>query len=550
MDRVWSSLGVDLETRARPRVAPSNLHWTTPVWSNAYAHVRGTMDDDSKFTWDDGDLVFNAYTEQPVEHLDVVILGAGISGIDAAYHLKTRRPQDRFAVLEALSDFGGTWRIHTYPGVRSDSDLYTFGFGWKPWTGVPIATAGEILDYLGEAIEEQGLGGHLRFNHHLERADWSTTEQRWHLAGTRGDGEPFAMTCGFLWMCQGYYHLDHGYTPDWEGFNHYQGQVIHPQRWPEDVDLSGKQVVVIGSGATAATLVPAIAEEAGHVTVLQRSPTYFWPGPNLNELAEMLRPLDLDPALVHDIVRKKVLYDQQMVTELCFSEPEFAKQALLEMLTPLLPEGYDIATHFTPRYDPWRQRIARIPDGDLFQGICRGLVTMVTDEIDHFTEGSIVTKGGQELTCDVVITATGFDLCVLGDVAFSIDGEPIDVSQSVTYRGLMFTGIPNMAWVFGYFRASWTLRADLVSEFLIRLLDHLEAQGLHSATPALREADAEMAVGPWVDPADFNPGYLQRSMALMPKSGDKPEWRHSQDYWTEAQLFPSADLDDGCLQYR
>jgi cation diffusion facilitator CzcD-associated flavoprotein CzcO len=363
------------------------------------------------------------------------------------------------------------------------------------------------------------------------------------------DAEPLSFTAHFLWMCQGYYRQAEGYTPDWSGFDEYEGEVIHPQTWPEHADLAGKRVVLIGSGATAATLVPAIADDCGTLTILQRSPTYFWPSPNVNELAEMLRPLDLPDEWFHEIVRRHVLHLQEVVTQLSFEEPEFVKEELLNLVRAELPEGFDIDTHFTPRYLPWRQRIARVPEGDLFRAIREGKVSIVTDEISHFTRTGIVTKSGVTLEADVVITATGFNLSVLGDIAFDVDGDPVDFAETVTYRGAMFTGVPNLVWVFGYFRASWTLRADMLSEFMVRLFDYMDEHGYRTVTPQLRPEDADMPILGWVDLDDFNPGYLKRSMDLLPRRGDKPEWQHSQDYWTERKLFPEARFDDGCLRF-
>jgi cation diffusion facilitator CzcD-associated flavoprotein CzcO len=485
-------------------------------------------------------------TERP--HFDVVVVGAGISGIDAAWHLRHHEPDMSFVVVDALASFGGTWLTHKYPGIRSDSDLYTFGFDFKPWIGTPIATADEIQRYLGEVIDDNDLARHIRYHHRIETAEWSSAQQRWTLNGVRTDsGDAVSMTGTFLWMCQGYYRHAEGYTPDWPGMTSFRGRIIHPQTWPDDADLSDKDVVVIGSGATAATLVPAIADDCRHVTVVQRSPTYFWPGPNRNEVADMLRELDIPAEWTHEIVRRKVLHDQELMTRMCFEQPEFARGALIDSIKPYLPEDFDVGTHFTPRYLPWRQRIARVPDGDLFVGIAKGQVSMVTEEIETFTSTGLRTKSGLEISADVVITATGFNLCVLGDIQFSVDGSLVDFADTITYRGLMFTGVPNMAWVFGYFRASWTLRADLVSDFLVRLFDEMRKVGATSVIPQLRPEDLDDPVRPWVNEEDFNPGYLMRSMALMPKRLDKPEWCHSQDYWREREAIPLANLRDGCL---
>ena len=484
------------------------------------------------------------------EQFDVVIVGAGISGVAGAYHLREQCPDKSFVVLEALESFGGTWLMHRYPGIRSDSDLYTFGYRFKPWTGPPIATGPEILRYMGEVIDENDLGRHIRYHHKISSATWSSETNLWTLEATRSDtGEALRFTTNFLWMCQGYYRHSEGYTPDWPGMDRFGGRIVHPQTWPEDLDYQDQEVLVIGSGATTATVVPAIAGDCKHVTVLQRSPTYFWTGSNSNDLADTLRELDIDETWIHEIVRRKILHDQAAITRLSFEESDFLKDALIEDVRNHLPEGYDVETHFTPKYRPWQQRLAFVPDGDLFAGICAGKATMVTDEIETFTEKGVLLKSGRELEADIIITATGFNLSVLGDIAFTVDGTPVDFSQTVTYRGMMFTGVPNMLWIFGYFRASWTLRAELICDLVCALLAHMDELGARRVTPALRPEDADMAIGPWMDPNNFNPGYLMRDMHLMPKRGDKPEWQHTQDYWTEKDALPAADLDDGCLIY-
>ncbi len=485
-----------------------------------------------------------------VEYFDVLIVGAGISGIGAAYHLQQQCPDLSYVVLEGLEDFGGTWRMHTYPGVRSDSDLYTFGYRFKPWVGAPIANADEILTYLGEVIDDNELSAHIRYRHRISSASWSNETNRWTVVATNeATGETRRFSTEFLWMCQGYYRHSEGYTPEWPGMDSYRGRIVHPQTWPEDLDFAGKKVLVIGSGATTATIVPAMAGDAGHITVLQRSPTYFWTGRNANEVADMLRELDIDPTWIHEIVRRKVLHDQEMVARLSFEHPDLVKAELLNGIKALLPEGYDVDTHFTPRYRPWQQRIAFVPDGDLFKGITEGKATMVTDEIETFTETGVVTKGGTTIDADIVITATGFHLSVLGDIDFDIDGRPVAFQDTVTYRGMMFTGVPNLLWIFGYFRASWTLRVDLVCDFTCRLLQHMRERGAHKVVPRLRPEDADMPILSWIDPENFNPGYLMRGMHLLPKRGDKPEWQHTQDYWLEKDELPVADLDDGCLVY-
>lgn len=483
------------------------------------------------------------------EHFDVLIVGAGISGIGAAWRLTRKRPDDSFVVLETLDSFGGTWLTHKYPGIRSDSDLYTFGYDFKPWVGPPIATAQEILTYMGEVIEENDLGRHIRYGHQIRKASWSSAANLWTIEALRRDtGETVTFTANFLWMCQGYYRHDAGFTPEWEGMDDYRGRIVHPQTWPETLDHKDKTVIVIGSGATAATLVPAIADEVRHVTLLQRSPTYFIPGRNANELADILRELKIDETWIHEIVRRKLLHDQALFTKRAFEEPDAVRDELLAGVRAFLGDEA-VKEHFTPRYRPWRQRIAFVPDGDLFQAVIKGKASVVTDEIDRFTPDGIRLKSGRELEADIIVTATGFNINALGDIAFEVDGRPLDFHDTVTWRGMMFTGVPNMVWVMGYFRASWTLRTDLVADFVCRLLDHMEARQAHKVEVALRPEDADMPLLDWIDTENFNPGYLQRGVNLWPRRGDKPEWQHSQDYWTEKDVIPTIDLDGPEFHY-
>ncbi len=492
----------------------------------------------------------SASTAQATEHFDVLIVGAGISGIGSAYHLTTQLPGMSFVILETQENFGGTWLTHRYPGIRSDSDLHTFGYRFKPWVGPPIATAAEILSYMGEVIDDNDLARHIRYRHRILSANWSSDENLWTIEAVKTDSdEPVRFTANFLWMCQGYYRHSEGYSPEWEGMKSFKGRIVHPQRWPEDIDLGAKKVVVIGSGATAATLIPAIADKCEHVTMLQRSPTYFRVGRNAIELAETLRQLQVKEEWIHEIVRRKILFEQDAFTRRCLSEPEQVKKELLGQISAVLGPDYDMATHFTPKYRPWRQRIAFVPDADLFEGIKSGKASVVTDEIVRFTEKGILLKSGKTLEADIIVTATGFNLSILGDIAFAIDGKPLDFANTVTYRGMMFTGVPNMVWVFGYFRASWTLRTDMVADFVCRLLAHMKQKGASKVVPALRPEDHNMPLLSWIDPENFNPNYLMRDMHLLPKRGDKPEWQHSQDYWAEKDQFPAIDLDDAAFVY-
>ncbi len=484
------------------------------------------------------------------EHFDVLIVGAGISGVGSAYHLTTQCPGTSFVVLEVQESFGGTWLTHKYPGIRSDSDLHTFGYRFKPWKGVPIATAEEIRAYMGEVIAENDLGRHIRYRHKISAASWSSRDNLWTVEAARTDtGETVRFTANFLWMCQGYYRHQEGYTPHWEGMESFKGRIVHPQTWPEDLDYKGKNVLVIGSGATAATLVPAMAPDCAHITMLQRSPTYFRSGRNAIELAEQLRELQVDETWIHEIVRRRILLDQARFTQRTFEEPETVRKELIEAVRAQLGPDYDVETHFTPRYRPWRQRLAFVPDGDLFQGIKSGKASVVTDQIERFTPDGVLLKSGKALTADIIVTATGFNLCVLGDIAFSLDGKPLDFGDTVTWRGMMFTGVPNLVWVFGYFRASWTLRTDLVADFVCRLLRHMRAKGARRVEVALRPEDRDMKLLPWIDEENFNPGYMLRGMRLLPRRGDKPEWAHTQDYWTEKDAIPATDLDEATFRY-
>jgi cation diffusion facilitator CzcD-associated flavoprotein CzcO len=483
------------------------------------------------------------------EHFDVLIVGAGISGVGGAYHLRDQRPQTSFVVLETKDTFGGTWETHKYPGIRSDSDLYTFGYRFKPWTGAPIATADEILRYMAEVIDENDLDRHIRYGHTITSAVWSTEDRRWTITATGPDGGRVVITAGFLWMCQGYYRHSHGYTPEWPGTDRFIGEIVHPQTWPEGLDYQGKRVVVIGSGATAATLIPAMADDAEHITMLQRSPTFFITGRNSNDVADMLRELDIPDEWTHEIVRRKILHDQGQLTALAKDHPELVRNELLTAIRDILGEDYDVDTHFNPCYRPWQQRIAFVPEADLFEGIKAGKASVVTDEIETFTETGIALRSGEHLEADIIVTATGFSLNVLGDIEFTIDGEPLDFSSTVTYLGAMFTGVPNLAWVFGYFRASWTLRADLLADLVCRLLAEMDRRDATMVVPRLRPHEADMARRPWVEPDDFNPGYLTRSMHLMPKQGDHQPWIHTQDYWIDKELLPSVDLGDGALVF-
>jgi cation diffusion facilitator CzcD-associated flavoprotein CzcO len=484
-------------------------------------------------------------------HVDVLIIGAGVSGIGSACHLRAQCPELRVLILEAMDEIGGTWVTHRYPGIRSDTDLYTYGYRFKPWSGPPLATAAEIRAYLGGVVAEQGLAPQIRFGLRVVAASWSSAAACWTVIarGTR-EGATHRFTCSFLWMCQGYYHHDRGYTPDWPGMADFAGRIVHPQTWPADLDLGGRRVVVVGSGATAATLVPAIAPMSGHVTVLQRSPSFYRIGRNAVPIADELRALDIDPRWIHEIVRRRILVDVHGFHRRCREAPDQVRAEMIDLVRRHLPDEAVVAAHFTPRYRPWQQRMVFVPDADLFRQIAAGRVTMVTDTLARFEPDGLRTGSGAKLAADVVVTATGFRLCAFGDIAFAVDGRPVVWPDTVTYRGMMFTGVPNLAWIFGYLRASWTLRSDMVGDVVCRLLRHMRAIGARQVTAMLRPEDRGMPILPFIDPEDFSAGYVRRDQHLLPRRGDRPEWQHLHDYWLEKDQLPAIDPGDRAFVYR
>ena len=486
----------------------------------------------------------------PVEHHNIVLVGAGISGLGVAHHLQEKCPDKSILILEEKATFGGTWVTHTYPGIRSDSDLYTFGYEFKPWTGAPIADADKILDYLGEVIQEDDLAQHIRYRHRITAAHWSSESKRWTLNIDRTDtGEESQITCDFFIWTGGYYDHHEGHTPDWQGMSDFKGRIVHPQTWPDDLDLSGKKVVVIGSGATAATLIPNIADDCEHVTMLQRSPTYFWTGENRNELADRLRTLEVPERWVHEIVRRDLLHTQKEIQQAAANHPEFMKEELLKVVREHL--GDEITEqHFTPSYRPWQQRLAYVPDADLFNAVKEGKASVVTDHIERFTETGILLQSGQELSADVIITATGFNILSMGGIHCTCDGEDLDVSEAFTYRGIMLSGFPNFGFVFGYLRTSWTMRVDLVAAYLCRLLNHMDEINAGVVTPQLRPRDQGMEKNRWIAEKEFNPGYMNRAIHKMPKSGDHEPWNFSPDYYVEKDQLPLLDLGEDALVYQ
>ncbi|WP_224386894.1 NAD(P)/FAD-dependent oxidoreductase [Pseudonocardia sp. ICBG1293] len=478
------------------------------------------------------------------------MIGAGISGIGAAHRMRTDFPDLGFVVLEAQDDRGGTWWTHRFPGVRSDSDLFTYGYRHKPWHGPAIASGDAILGYLDEVIAEDGLAPHIHYHHRVTALEWSSEDDRWTARVTRTDtGRHLQITADFLWMCQGFYDHDTPHIPHWPGRRHFEGTVVHPQHWPRDLDPTGSRVLVVGSGSTAATIVPALARQAEHVTMLQRSPSYWLPAPTVHELATLLEPLALPAEWTHEIMRRAYTQQLDLLADTSRTDPDSMHEFLIDTIRPLLPDDIDVATHFTPRYRPWQQRIAITPDGEFFTALREGTASVVTDTISEFTAEGVRVRSGEIVPADIVVTATGFDLAVFAGIPFTVDGEPVDFSTRVTWRGLMVSGIPNMAFTFGYFRHSWTLRVDLVNDVVARIFDRMQDRGTGVVTPTLRPQDADMPLLPWMPEENFNAGYVRRSQHAMFRQGDREPWTHMHEYSHDRTALPAADLDDG-LQYR
>jgi len=483
-----------------------------------------------------------------VEHFDVVVVGAGISGIGAGYHLQANCPDRTYAILEGRDDLGGTWDLFRYPGVRSDSDMHTLGYRFKPWTAAKaIADGPSILAYLRETTTEYGIDGHIQFGRLVTRAEWSSDESRWTLEAHRTDtGETVTYTCGYLFMCSGYYSYKGGYTPDFAGMADFSGLIVHPQAWPEDLDHTGQRVVVIGSGATAMTLVPALADTADHVTMLQRSPTYVVSRPDTDRVANALRAV-LPEKAAYRLTRAKNVALQQWIYQRTRTQPDKVRARLLDLVRQELGPDYDVDTHFTPRYDPWDQRLCLVPNGDLFEAIRSGRASVVTDEIVRFTESGIQLASGEVLDADIIVTATGLQLVTLGEMDFVVDGEPVDFARTWTYKGFAYSDIPNLASSFGYVNASWTLRADLTCEYVCRLLNHLAETGTAQCTPRLRAGDHSMPERPWID--GFSAGYMQRVMHRLPRQGDREPWINPQNYTQDKKLFRTSPIEDGVMQF-
>ena len=479
-----------------------------------------------------------------MEYRDVLIIGAGLSGIGAAVHLEKRSPGRSYAILEGRKVLGGTWDLFRYPGIRSDSDMHTLGYEFKPWVAdKAIADGPSILAYLREAAEEHGVIEHIRYSHRVVRASWRASEARWHVIIDH-DGAEIEMTCSFLLACSGYYRYDHGHLPKIDGLDQFSGIVLEPQHWPEDFEPSGKDIVVVGSGATAVTLVPALADLGASVTMLQRTPTWMASRPTEDKIAIWLRRL-LPEGLAYRLTRAKNTLFQQFLYRRTRTKPESVAQALLGRIKEQLPEGADLSD-FTPPYDPWDQRLCLVADGDLFSAIRQGSAAVVTSIISRVVPEGIELADGRILAAEVIVLATGLEIEVLGGVAFDLDGESIDFAKTITYRGCMYSGIPNLASVFGYVNASWTLRSDLIERFVCRVVNRMAATGATTVTPMV-SATPPMGLEPWI--SGFTPGYLTRALDSLPRQGSRDPWSNDQDYWHNRKILLEVPLEDGELTF-
>jgi cation diffusion facilitator CzcD-associated flavoprotein CzcO len=482
--------------------------------------------------------------DAPSEHLDVLVVGAGLSGIGAGYHLQTSCPEKTYAIFEARDAIGGTWDLFRYPGIRSDSDMYTLGYSFRPWEQAKsIADGSSILEYVRQTARDHGIGRKIRFHHRIVKAAWSTEDQRWNVEAQRTDtGETVNVTASFVFLCSGYYRYDQGYTPQFEGTERFAGQIVHPQFWNEEIDYSGKRVVVIGSGATAMTLVPAMAEDAAHVTMLQRSPSYVVSLPAEDPIAKRVRRV-LSPRRAYSLVRWKNVLLTMLSFQLSRRRPRLMKALLRKGLEHRLPAGYDIDAHFKPRYNPWDQRLCLVPDGDLFEAIGAGSASIVTDQVETFTEDGIQLVSGGKLEADLVVTATGLNMLALGGIALEVDGDPVELPEKMTYKGMMLSGVPNMAFALGYTNASWTLKCDLTCEYVCRLLHHMDAHGYTQCVPT---RDPAVTEAPMID---FSSGYVQRSIDKFPKQGSKAPWRLYQNYALDIFSLRRGAIEDGAIRF-
>ena len=479
------------------------------------------------------------------EHFDVLIVGAGISGIGAGYHVQTSCPARTYAILEARDGIGGTWDLFRYPGIRSDSDMYTLGYSFKPWRSPKaIADGRSILEYLRETTEEHGIDRRIRFRHRVKRASWSTEDARWTLDVERGDHGPTArLSCNFLFMGTGYYDYAAGYAPSFPGIDRFRGRIVHPQKWTDDVEYEGKRVVVIGSGATAVTLVPELTKRAAHVTMLQRSPTYIISMPAEDRIANRLRR-HLPTRIAYGVTRWKNVLLGMWFYRFCRLNPTRARALIAKWLEAELGPDGDAVTHFTPRYDPWDQRMCLVPDGDLFRAMREGRASVVTDEIDAFTETGLTLRSGRALPADLVVTATGLNLLIFGGIEVAVDGVRVDFARTFNYKGMMFSDVPNLALAFGYTNASWTLKAELIARYVCRLLNHMEKTGTRQCTPRLRNRRVEEA--PFID---LTSGYVRRAIHMFPKQGSAVPWRVHQNYALDLLMLRWGRIHDGVMEF-
>jgi monooxygenase len=479
------------------------------------------------------------------DHVDVLIVGAGLSGVGAGCHLRRECPDKTFTLLEARDSIGGTWDLFRYPGIRSDSDMYTLGYSFKPWSEAKaIADGPSILEYVKDTAREYGVDERIRFNHKVVRAEWSSDDASWTVTAERTDtGETVEFSCNFVMMCSGYYSYDNPYTPEFQGTDRFEGEIVHPQLWSDDVDYAGKRVVVIGSGATAVTLVPALAEKAEHVTMLQRSPSYIVTLPAEDGIANSLRRF-LPPRVAYAIVRWKNVLVTMAVFQLSRRRPRWVKALVRKGVEARLPAGYDIDTHFKPKYNPWDQRMCLVPDGDLFDALASGDASIVTDGIDSFTENGIRLASGDELEADLVVTATGLNLLPLGGMGVSVDGTEIELPKTMGYKGMMLSGVPNLAVALGYTNASWTLKCDLTCGYVCRLLNYMDEHGHKQCVPENR--DPTVKEEPFID---FNSGYVVRAIDKFPKQGSRAPWRLYQNYALDILTLKLGSLEDGAMTF-
>ncbi|MDX1498276.1 MAG: NAD(P)/FAD-dependent oxidoreductase [Woeseiaceae bacterium] len=482
------------------------------------------------------------------ETFDIVIVGAGLSGVGAACHIERRCAGRSYVVLEGRERMGGTWDLFRYPGIRSDSDMHTLGYSFRPWREAQaIADGPAILGYIRDTAAEFGIGQNIRYRHAVTGASWSDREARWTVEVEKGpDREPARLKARFLLVCAGYYSYERGHLPEFTGRERFSGTIIHPQQWPEDLDCSDRKIVVIGSGATAMTLVPQLARRARHVVMLQRSPTWVIAWPDRDAIANALRRVLPDRA-AYALTRWKNIRMQRWLYRQTRRRPERVKRKLLQWVRDELGPEFDVERHFTPTYDPWDQRLCLLPNGDLFEVLRDGSASIVTDRIESFTETGIALASGTVLEADIIVTATGLELVVLGGMALTVDGAPVDPADAFTYKGVMLSGVPNLVSTFGYVNASWTLRSDLVAEYFCRLVNYAGEHGYDWARPELRAEDRAMPQRPWV--SGFSPGYIQRVVARLPKQGDREPWLNPQDYIADRKRFRAADIADGVLVF-